>query len=314
MPMRRFRVAENSMLPTLLPGEEFVASSSIRPQVGDVVALPHPDREGFWLVKRMVAGPGDSVGDRRLGADEAWVLSDNAAVTRADSRSLGPLPLRGLWPRVTRLDPTTFAEATQMLADEEPALAAIVDDWGMPAFWQRDPGFPTLVLLILEQQVSLESGAAMYRRLVDLLGVVTPGSVLGVGEAGLTAIGVTRQKAGYLVSLAYAVETGTLDLPSLQEVGEDEARARLQAMKGIGAWTADAYLLAALLLPDVFPLGDRALQVGVAEALGLEDVPGADGLEIVSAPWRPVRAVAARLVWHLYLSRRGRSEPVLPVT
>jgi DNA-3-methyladenine glycosylase II len=312
--MRRFRVAENSMLPALHPGEEFVASDSIRPQAGDVVALPHPDRAGFWLVKRMVAGPGDSVGDRRLGSDEAWVLSDNAAVTRADSRTLGPVPLKALWPRITHLDPATFAEAAQMLADEDPALEAIIEDWGLPAFWQRDPGFPTLVLLILEQQVSLESGAAMYRRLVDLLGMVTPGSVLAVGEAGLTAIGVTRQKAGYLVSLADAVESDTLDLSSLAEVGEGEARSLLLAMRGIGAWTADAYLLSALLLPDVFPVGDRALQVGVAEALGLEGIPGPDALEIVSAPWRPVRAVAARLVWHLYLSRRGRSEPVLPVT
>ncbi len=85
-------------------------------------------------------------------------------------------------------------------------------------------------------------------------------------------------------------------------------------MRGIGSWTADAYLLSALLLPDAFPVGDRALQVGVAEALGLQQIPGPEELEIVSAPWRPVRAVAARLVWHLYLSRRGRSEPALPVT
>lgn len=302
------------MLPTLLPGDEFVATDSIQPQAGEVVAFPHPGRPDFWLVKRMVAGPGESVGDRRLSLDEAWVLSDNAAATRADSRSLGPVPLQDLWRRVTHLDAITFGEGARMLAEEDPGLSAIIEDWGLPVFWQREEGFPTLVLLILEQQVSLESGAAMYRRLIELVGEVTPGSVLDVGEPGLTAIGVTRQKAGYLVSLAEAVETGTLDLAALEGLDEDEARARLLAMRGIGSWTADAYLLSALLLPDVFPVGDRALQVGVAEALSLHQAPGPDELEIISAPWRPVRAVAARLVWQLYLSRRGRSEPALPVT
>lgn len=311
--MRRFRVAESSMVPTLLPGDEFVATDSIRPRAGEVVALPHPERRDFWLVKRMVAGPGETIGDRRLGLNEAWVLSDNAMVTRADSRSLGPVPIQDLWRRVTHLDAITFAEAARMLADEDPSLNAIIEDWAIPVFWQREEGFPTLILLILEQQVSLESGAAMYRRLLELVGAVTPGSVLGVGEAGLTGIGVTRQKAGYMVSLAEAVESGTLDLPALPGLDEEEARARLLAMRGVGSWTADAYLLSALLLPDVFPIGDRALQVGVAEALGLQQIPGPNELEIISAPWRPVRAVAARMVWHLYLSRRGRSEPALPL-
>ncbi len=200
--MRRFRVAESSMLPTLLPGDEFVATDSIQPQAGEVVTLPHPERGDFWLVKRMAAGPGEAIGERRLGPDEAWVLSDNASVTTADSRTLGPVAIRDLWRRVTHLDAITFVEAARMLGDEDPGLHSIIEDWGLPVFWQRAQGFPTLVLLILEQQVSLESGAAMYRRLIELLGAVTPGSVLRVGETGLTAIGVTRQKAGYLVSLA----------------------------------------------------------------------------------------------------------------
>jgi DNA-3-methyladenine glycosylase II len=80
-------------------------------------------------------------------------------------------------------------------------------------------------------------------------------------------------------------------------------------MRGVGAWTADAYLLSAQRRPDVFPVGDRALQVGVAEALGLSEVPGGEQLLILAEPWRPVRAVAARLLWHAYLMRRGRGEP-----
>jgi DNA-3-methyladenine glycosylase II len=83
-------------------------------------------------------------------------------------------------------------------------------------------------------------------------------------------------------------------------------------VKGIGPWTADAYLLSALGFPDVFPVGDRALQVGTGEVLGMSSVPDEEELEIVSAPWRPIRAAAARVIWHAYLKRRGRVEPLDP--
>ena len=301
------------MLPGLMPGDEFVASDSLHPAKGDVVTFPHPGRDDFWLVKRVAAGPGEMVEARVLTDDEAWVVSDNLNATRADSRTLGPIPVASLWVRVASLDAGTFGEAVALLADEEPALSRIVAEWGMPPFWQRDPGFPTLVLLILEQQVSLESGAAMFRRLLELVDVVTTEMVLDAGETGLRSIGVTRQKAGYLLGLAAAVSGGELDLEALPRAAESDARARLVALKGIGPWTADAYLLSALRLPDVFPVGDRALQVGTMEALGLDAVPGLDELEILSAPWRPVRAAAARLIWHRYLATRGRVEPPQPV-
>lgn len=302
------------MLPTLIPGEEFVATDSRPPVNGEVVVFPHPGHKDFWLVKRMTAGPGEMVGDRRLGDNETWVISDNSNVTRADSRTLGPIQLDQLWAQVTHLDAHTFSEAAALLGEEDPALGLILDECGLPPFWQREPGFSTLVLLILEQQVSLESGAAMFRRLLDLVGTVTAGTVLGDGDDGLRSIGVTRQKSEYLLGLADAVLTGKLDLPALAHIGEAEARERLMAIKGIGLWTADAYLLSALRLPDIFPLGDRALQVGVMEALGLETVPTPEELEILSAPWRPVRAVAARLIWHRYLATRGRVEPPDPMS
>ena len=311
--MRRFRVAEESMLPSLVPGQEFVATDSRSPVNGEVVVFPHPDRDGFWLVKRMTAGPGEVVGERVLGDNEAWVTSDNSSVTRADSRTLGPIPRDMLWPRVTHLDGHTFEEAAALLGDEDPALGLILHERGLPPFWQREPGLSTLVLLIMEQQVSLESGAAMFRRLRDLLGAVVPETILGAGDDGLRSIGLTRQKSGYLLGLADAVLTGELELAGLREVAETEARSMLVAIKGIGPWTADAYLLSALRLPDVFPVGDRALQVGVMEALGLGAIPSPEELEILSAPWRPVRAVAARLIWHRYLASRGRVEPPDPL-
>jgi DNA-3-methyladenine glycosylase II len=301
------------MRPALAPGDEFVATTSRPATVGEIVALPHPDRTDFWLVKRLAAGPGQSVdGHGMLGKGEAWVLSDNPVDGIADSRRFGPVPYETLHPAVTRLDGTTFAEAVDLLTAEEEAFAAVVAAHGPPPFWSRPEGFPTLVWLILEQQVSLESGAEMYRRLHGLVGQITPEAVAASGEEGLRAIGVTRQKAGYLLDLAALLFDGELDLEALGRDAPEEARAKLLALRGIGPWTADVYLLSALRFPDVFPLGDRALQVGTGEVLGMTGVPDPTELELLSIPWSPIRAVAARIIWHAYLANRGRVEPPDP--
>ena len=105
---------------------------------------------------------------------------------------------------------------------------------------------------------------------------------------------------------------GELDLDGLATLGFSDARDILLGVKGIGPWTADVYLLSALRFPDVFPLGDRALQVGVGEVLGMTSAPDGDELELLSLPWRPIRAAAARIIWHSYLGRRGRAEPPDP--
>ena len=142
------------MLPTC-PGDEFVVTTS-RPRIGDVVALRHPTREGFWLVKRRVT---PAAPPRRPGMGG----SDNREVSGVDSRSFGPVPVGELLPRVERLDPIVFGEAVELLASEDTALRRLVEK-----AWHPGAGgghrFATLVLLILEQQVSLESGAAMFRR------------------------------------------------------------------------------------------------------------------------------------------------------
>jgi DNA-3-methyladenine glycosylase II len=217
--------------------------------------------------------------------------------------------LATLLPVVRRLDALTFMEAVALLCDEDPALEAQVRRHGMPEFWSRPPGFATLTLLILEQQVSLESGAAVYRRLYDEAGGMTPEIILGLGEDRIRSCGLTRQKTGYVTALAQAVVSGELDFHELGTAPEDIARSRLLGLRGIGRWTADAYLLSALGHPDVFPVGDRALQVGVAETLGLAKVPDEEEVSMLGEPWRPLRSAAARLVWHGYLSIRGRSEP-----
>lgn len=291
------------MLPALRPGEEFVASDSRHARPGEIVALPHPDREDFWLVKRLVHPP------QPLPGDLSWVASDNPDVNGVDSRAFGPVPTSALLPRVDRLDAVTFVEAAEMIGDEDSAMGALIAEHGVPPFWSRPPGFATLVLFVLEQQVSLESGAAVYRRVSEAAGGVRPESVIDLGAGGLRQAGTTRQKADYIVAIAEAAESGALDLDSLEHATQDEARSTLLALRGVGPWTADVYLLSALRHLDVFPLGDRALQVGTAEALGLNSVPSPDELELLSIPWRPIRSVAARLIWHAYLARRGRSEP-----
>jgi DNA-3-methyladenine glycosylase II len=311
--MQRFQVSEDSMRPTLAPGDEFVATGSRTAVVGDVVALPHPRRADFWLVKRLSAGPGDRVDGREpLATGEAWVTSDNPDASTVDSRSFGPVRLTSLQPMVTHLDEPLFLEAVDLLAEEEDPFAAVIAEHGPPPFWARPAGFPTLVWLIMEQQVSLESGAAMYRRLHGLLGVITPETVAGATEADLRGIGVTRQKTTYLLELARSIIDEALDLDALASAPMVEAWETLMSIKGIGPWTADAYLLSALRLPDVFPVGDRALQVGTAEVLGMTAVPDPGALELLSIPWRPIRAAAARIIWHSYLKLRGRLEPVDP--
>lgn len=294
--MKRFRVAGHSMIPTLQPGQEVVAVDTRNAQPGNLVVFEHPHREGLWLIKRLVDGDGT-------------VVSDNPADSAHDSDDLGPVSISALWPVVERLDADLFSQACALLVAEDPKLARIVDRWGVPEFWNRSPGFETLVLLILEQQVSLESGAAMYGRLAGLTGQVTPGNILATGEQRLRSIGVTRQKTGYLLDLAQRIVDEDLDLRVLEETRVEMARRELISIRGIGPWTADAYLLSASRRPDMWPVGDRALQVGSAEVLGLASIPGQAELELVGEAWRPIRAVAARLIWHSYLAERGRVEP-----
>jgi DNA-3-methyladenine glycosylase II len=135
-----------------------------------------------------------------------------------------------------------------------------------------------------------------------------PDRLLTTTPEQLRTDGVSRQKDRYLRALATAVTSGDLALDSLERLGDDEARRDLLELPGIGPWTADVYLLACLGRPDLWPVGDRALQVATAEALGLGAVPDRTQLEALGERWRPLRSSAARLLWHGYLARRGRAE------
>lgn len=187
----------------------------------------------------------------------------------------------------------------------DPHLAPIVAEHGLPPHWRRPEGFPALAYLILEQQVSLESAAATLGRLRAAVGDPTPRTILDIGEDGLRSVGITRQKAAYLIGLARAFLEG-FDAEGLRSLPDEAARARLVSLHGVGRWTADVYLISSLGRPDVWPSGDRALLVATAETLGLDEVPTPGASEEIAERWRPHRTTAARILWHGYLHRRGR--------
>lgn len=189
------------------------------------------------------------------------------------------------------------------LTARDPDLAAIVARFGPPPLWDRPPGFATLLHIVLEQQVSLASALAAFRRLEAAADPLTPERFLRLSDAELLAIGFSRQKARYGRALAAALIEGSLDLESLAAAGDDDVRAALEAIPGIGRWTSTIYLLMVLGRPDVWPAGDMALASAVGETKRLGHRPGPAEMEILGEAWRPWRSVAARLFWHDYLAR-----------
>lgn len=190
------------------------------------------------------------------------------------------------------------------LSARDPRLAASVERFGPPPLWAREPGFSTLVHFILEQQVSLASALAAFNRLAGRLGTVTPTGFLTLDDAELRTIGFSRQKTAYGRALAVALDDG-FDIAGLASLSDDEVRAALTALHGIGRWTADVYLTMCLLRPDVWPHGDQALATAAIEVAALPARPTYAELEAIAEPWRPHRAVAARILWHHYLRVRG---------
>lgn len=202
---------------------------------------------------------------------------------------------------IVRLTRESLLVAVEELR-RDPVLAGIAERHGPPPLWARRPGFPTLVQIILEQQVSLASGRAAFDRLVGAVGTPTPERVAAAAPSRLRRAGLTRQKAGYIRSLARAIVDGTFDPVRVARAGDDDAREMLDALPGIGRWSADVYLLMALRRADVWPAGDLALQIAAREVLRLRSVPTAAKLDGIGERWRPYRAVAARMLWHHYLS------------
>ena len=194
----------------------------------------------------------------------------------------------------------------------EPVFAAILERAGPPRFRRRRNGFETLLHIILEQQVSIDAAAAMFRRLNTVCDPLSPATFLALDDATLRRCGFSRQKAAYGRGLADAVANGSLDFARLAEARDDDALAALVALKGIGRWSAEIYLIFALGRDDVWPAADLGLQFGVASELGRDTRLSERELREIGDRWRPWRTVAACLFWQSYLHARKRSAPSLP--
>jgi DNA-3-methyladenine glycosylase II len=203
-----------------------------------------------------------------------------------------------------RLDGASLLAGVERLARRDRRLRALVRRFGPPPLWARPAGFATLLRIILEQQVSLASAKALYTRLAASVTEVAPATVLALGVPGLQSLGFTRQKASYCHALAEQVADGRLPLRRLGRVADEEALDRLMDVPGIGPWSAGIYLLMALRRPDIWPPGDLALHKAMAPFTGGVAPSTARAVEIAAA-WRPLRAVAARILWHSYLSVRA---------
>jgi DNA-3-methyladenine glycosylase II len=211
---------------------------------------------------------------------------------------------------------SNIGKMSRELSSIDKHLGRVVSVYGTPPLWDRPQGFQTLLQIILEQQVSLASAKACYDKLCARLGNITPKRLLTLDDAEMKAVGFSRQKTTYARHLADALVNKTIDLDVLTSKTDLEVKSELMQLKGVGEWTSDIYLLMALLRPDIMPKGDIALHTAWHKLSG-EPRPSSDEFLEISQRWRPYRSVAARLLWHYYLSERaGRrsaigSQPVV---
>ena len=194
---------------------------------------------------------------------------------------------------------------SNLLASACPHLAIVQAKYGGPPLWDRRPGFATLLQIILEQQVSLASAKACFDKLSRRVGSVTPEMLLSSTDTQLKKDGFSRQKAAYARYLSEAILEQRLDLDSLAALPDGEVKSELMKLKGVGEWTSDIYLLMAMLRPDVMPKGDIALHTAWHKLSG-EPRPAAEKFLAIAERWKPYRSVAARMLWHFYLSEKRR--------
>src|SRR5215470_5003772 len=192
--------------------------------------------------------------------------------------------------------------AVDALAVREPAFARVLETHGHPQPRSSDPGVTTLLRTIVGQQVSVAAARSMWAKLEAAFGSPPDlQALLAASDEELRAAGMSRQKSGYIRSLAELVISGELDLGSLPE-DDEEAIALLTKIKGIGRWSAEIYLLFAEGRADVFPAGDLAVLVELGRLMGLEGKPSEKQLREIAEGWRPYRGAAAILAWHSYNS------------
>ena len=189
------------------------------------------------------------------------------------------------------------------IAKKDKDLGAIIKEYGYPPVWIRPNSFETVVLTILEQQVSLASAYSAYRKLKERINI-TPNNLLQLTDEELRNCYLSRQKIIYTKELANAIVNKKINLKKFEQLPDDVVRTELKALKGIGDWTVDIYLLHALRRMDVFPIGDLAL---VNSIKMVKKIPSATKEELLalSQKWKPYRSIATMLFWHDYIKKKN---------
>ena len=195
------------------------------------------------------------------------------------------------------------AKDVKLLCQKDNLIFDIHSEFGSPPNWQREPGFETLCQIILEQQVSLESARAHFTKLKEFVGEFTPENLLKLSDEEMRNCYISRQKAKYLRELSMAIENNALDLDEIPTLEEAEIRSKLTAIKGIGNWTVDIYLLFCLQHKDIFPIGDIAVLNSIKERYKVQT---REEIFAVSENWKPYRSLGTYFMWHYYLKKRGR--------
>ena len=202
--------------------------------------------------------------------------------------------------------PAAAQSALHDLIRQDPDLGTILDRAGPLPWRTRTPGFPGLLQAIVAQLISNQAAAAIWGRVRALPGALEPAGLLALPEDALRGAGLSRPKAAHARILAEAFQDGTLSIERLESLPDDQAVAAIVAIKGLGVWTAEIYLLFALQRLDVFPAGDVALAAAAAELKRLPARPTPKALRALADTWRPARSLAARLLWHHWRHVTGR--------
>jgi len=198
-----------------------------------------------------------------------------------------------------------FHSICELLSEKDETLKAIIDEYGLPPMWTRPAIFQSLILTILEQQVSLASAYSAFKKLKEKVGFVTPKKILALTDVELKACYFSRQKIIYARALATAIITKKLNLKKLSLLTDEEIRTELKKIKGIGDWTVDVYLMHALQRSDLFPLGDIALINSLKHVKQLHAKTTKEEMLAIAESWRPYRTIASMILWHAYIQRKG---------
>lgn len=205
---------------------------------------------------------------------------------------------------ITSFTQQNFHQLCDELASRDTSFTGIISDFGYPPFWSRPNTFESLIHIILEQQVSLASALAAMQKLKEKIGQISAENLLILSDGELKACYFSRQKTVYARDLAGNILNRNLDLQQLETLPDEEIRQKLTAVKGIGNWTTDIYLMMVLHRADIFPAGDLAAVNALKKLKNLPKETSKERLLQIAEAWKPFRTIATLLLWHEYLSRR----------